>query len=123
MSARLRHTSTARFGPARATTASRSTGLYSVGEIAPESLAAMQEELSDFLALLAREGIAWQDGWTPEQLGHDFWLTRNGHGAGFWDRYYDNGEAEEMGNVLTRLSKPYGESSLYIGDDGALYVS
>lgn len=22
---------------------------------------------------------------TPAQAGHDFWLTRNGHGAGFWD--------------------------------------
>lgn len=21
-----------------------------------------------------------------ERFGHDFWLTRNGHGAGFWDR-------------------------------------
>ena len=21
-----------------------------------------------------------------EKAGHDFWLTRNGHGAGFWDR-------------------------------------
>ena len=21
-----------------------------------------------------------------EQIGHDLWLTRNGHGAGFWDR-------------------------------------
>ena len=21
-----------------------------------------------------------------EQAGHDFWLTRNGHGVGFWDR-------------------------------------
>ena len=20
------------------------------------------------------------------QIGHDLWLTRNGHGAGFWDR-------------------------------------
>jgi hypothetical protein len=26
-----------------------------------------------------------------EQAGHDFWLTRNGHGTGFWDRkdYYN----------------------------------
>jgi hypothetical protein len=24
--------------------------------------------------------------YSPEQLGHDLWLTRNGHGAGFWDR-------------------------------------
>src|SRR3990172_722524 len=22
----------------------------------------------------------------PKQLGHDLWLTRNGHGTGFWDR-------------------------------------
>src|ERR1700728_2526765 len=22
------------------------------------------------------------------QNGHDFWLTRNGHGTGFWDRGY-----------------------------------
>lgn len=22
----------------------------------------------------------------PSQLGHDLWLTRNGHGTGFWDR-------------------------------------
>ena len=21
-----------------------------------------------------------------EQAGHDFWLSRNGHGSGFWDR-------------------------------------
>lgn len=21
-----------------------------------------------------------------DQVGHDLWLTRNGHGAGFWDR-------------------------------------
>ena len=22
----------------------------------------------------------------PAQVGHDLWLTRNGHGVGFWDR-------------------------------------
>lgn len=27
-----------------------------------------------------------QIGYTPERFGHDFWLTRCGHGAGFWDR-------------------------------------
>jgi hypothetical protein len=24
--------------------------------------------------------------YSAEQVGHDLWLTRNGHGAGFWDR-------------------------------------
>lgn len=28
-----------------------------------------------------------------EQIGHDFWLTRNRHGAGFWDGDYVNGDA------------------------------
>jgi len=23
---------------------------------------------------------------TPEQAGHNLWLSRNGHGTGFWDR-------------------------------------
>ena len=34
--------------------------------------------------------------------GHDFWLTRNGHGAGFWDRGLAQGDA------LTKAAKVYG---------------
>lgn len=30
--------------------------------------------------------------WNDEQLGHDLWLTRNHHGAGFWDRNYKDGD-------------------------------
>jgi hypothetical protein len=26
------------------------------------------------------------DGYSATQFGHDFWLTRCGHGVGFWDR-------------------------------------
>lgn len=26
--------------------------------------------------------------WDDEQIGHDLWLTSNGHGAGFWDRNF-----------------------------------
>lgn len=52
-------------------------------------------------------------------FGHDFWLTRNGHGAGFWDGDY----AEPAAEQLTKLSESYGECSLYVGDDGRLYIS
>ena len=33
-----------------------------------------------------------------DQAGHDFWLTRNGHGAGFWDRatVYGDYRAEQL---------------------------
>lgn len=38
-----------------------------------------------------------QSGIHPDQAGHDFWLTRNGHGAGFWDRGLG-----DAGDTLTR---------------------
>ena len=41
----------------------------------------------------------------PEQSGHDFYLTRNGHGTGFWDRGYGG-----VGDRLTEASKLCGES-------------
>ena len=54
---------------------------------------------------------------TDEQIGHDFWLTRNGHGAGFWDRGLG-----KIGAQLSEEAKVYGESNIYVGDDGKLYL-
>jgi hypothetical protein len=57
----------------------------------------------------------------PEGMaGHDFWLTRNGHGAGFWDR--TPLEKGKLGDELTKLCKAFGESDLYWGDDGGIYL-
>jgi hypothetical protein len=50
------------------------------------------------------------------QAGHDFWFTRCGHGAGFWD-----GDWKKYGDLLTRLSENYGNVELYAGDDGKIY--
>jgi hypothetical protein len=55
---------------------------------------------------------------TPEQNGHDFWLTRNHHGAGFWDRGY----TKEIAGALTDAAHKYKEQSLIAGDDGLLYL-
>lgn len=59
------------------------------------------------------------DGWTllnPDNAAHNFWLTRNGHGAGFWDGAYGS-----AGDPLTKISKAYGDCTLYVGDDGLIY--
>jgi hypothetical protein len=48
--------------------------------------------------------------------GHDFWLTRNGHGCGFWDRGYG-----PTGDVLTKKAKAFGEVCLYLGNDRKIY--
>jgi RadC-like JAB domain len=52
------------------------------------------------------------------RAGHDFWLTRNGHGAGFWDGDWP----EEVGERLTKAAKAYGPFELYIGDDAMIYA-
>lgn len=52
-----------------------------------------------------------------EQAGHDFWLTRNGHGAGFWDGDWP----EPQATVLTDLSTSFGPCELYAGDEGKVY--
>ena len=49
--------------------------------------------------------------------GHDFWLTRNGHGAGFWDR--SDCLPEDAGERLTDAAEKYGEVDLTV-DDGVI---
>lgn len=41
------------------------------------------------------------------QVGHDLWLTRNGHGAGFWDRPKIYGTANA--SLFTAFAKAQGE--------------
>lgn len=48
---------------------------------------------------------------------HDFWLTRTGHGVGFWDGDYISPWAEE----LTKIAESMGDVTPYIGDDGLIY--
>lgn len=55
-------------------------------------------------------------GSNSEQAGHDFWLTRNGHGSGFWD----GGWPEPAATRLTDAAHAYGEFNLYVGDDGMI---
>jgi len=52
----------------------------------------------------------------PSQWGHDFWLTRNGHGAGFWD-----GDYPVHGDALTEACELFGEVYMYAGDDNQIY--
>jgi len=54
-------------------------------------------------------------------FGHDFALTRNRQGVGFWDRS-NEGLPKFLGDALTRVcQKNFSEADLYIGDDGKAY--
>lgn len=74
---------------------------------------------ADFLTQAMRAGL-WQQ-WidankTIEAFAYDYWLTRNGHGAGFWDRGLD-----ELGDKLSEMAKLQGSVDAYAGDDGLIY--
>lgn len=55
----------------------------------------------------------------PEaRAGHDFWLTRGGHGTGFWDRGLG-----ELGERLSEAAKVYNEGPhVYEVEDGMVDV-
>lgn len=91
---------------------------YDADDLAPVTLARMRNDCADFLELCGEEGLLAVYPHGEEQLGHDFWLTRNGHGAGFWDR----GD-EELGDELAKWARSFGSCDLYVGDDGKVHAS
>jgi hypothetical protein len=85
---------------------------YSIDDLAPETL----EKFADDCKRFQEENAADIDS-NDEQAGHDFWMTRNGHGCGFWDGDWE----EEAGERLTAASEKFGEVWLYVGDNGLIY--
>jgi hypothetical protein len=53
------------------------------------------------------QGI-WRGYWTDDYAAHDLALTRNSHGAGFWDRGYG-----EKGKRLSDAARVYGSAHVW----------
>lgn len=105
---------------------------YDINDLAAETLVAMQDDLDCFFTTL--ESTPYDDDQTLLDvaleyadssvrdndpygtIAYDFWLTRNGHGAGFWD-----GDYGSIGDQLTAIAETFGECTLYVGDDGLIY--
>lgn len=89
--------------------------VYSLDDISAETWGQMSEDVLQFIK--ANEALLTASGQSDEQIGHDFWLTRNGHGAGFWDRGLG-----DVGDKLTAACKDFGGVDPYVGDDGQIYM-
>lgn len=70
-----------------------------------EECAAFQQDHAELLAQ-AQYNARWS---SAEMAGHDFWLTRNGHGTGFWDRGLG-----DIGRQLTDAAEVYGGEDWYL---------
>ena len=90
---------------------------FDIDDIGPDTINQAIEDCRDFqqanAALLERAytfyrengNAAHPDAGSPEACaGHDFWLTRNRHGVGFWDR----GMPGSLGQDLTEAAHGYG---------------
>lgn len=88
---------------------------FTLADIGPEVMDPSREDVRAFLDLLESEGVEWRGHVSMDQMGMDFWLTRNHHGAGFWDRGLG-----DLGDVLTKWAHSYGSADLYVADDGTV---
>jgi hypothetical protein len=94
-------------------------GSWTPDDLDPATRAALEHEVRNFLTI-HRESIAQAraavPGYDGAQIGHDLWLTRNGHGTGFWDR--------GLGDTGDRLSDAVrGQGAeLSVSKDGALII-
>jgi hypothetical protein len=85
-------------------------------DFSPELIKSIDD---DCKAFISESGLVPSDPIT--QAGHDFWLTRNGHGAGFWDREDLYTGCAHNGAGMTEIAKRFGENNIYLGDDGLVY--
>jgi hypothetical protein len=85
---------------------------YTVNDLSTSTRLQMIEDCELFQALHKDDLSKLSE----EQGGIDFWLTRNRHGTGFWDR-----GLVEVGDRLTKAANSFQVVSLYVGDDGQIH--
>lgn len=90
---------------------------YSIEDVDDKSKEDIKKGIEKFInqnkAILKKHNIS------DESLGHDLFLTSQGHGAGFWDRGYG-----QDGDILSENSeKIFASDPPYVGDDNKIYFS
>lgn len=89
----------------------------SFDKISVKDLREMVKDCKDFQHECAADLRLYAAQRSMHSAGVDFWLTRNHHGAGFWDRGMG-----DLGERLSKAARFYGSQGLDKGDDGRLYL-
>lgn len=88
------------------------------GMIASNALATIINDCTRFQEQNSELLEKYEERYKPlEYAGHDFWLTRQGHGTGFWDRGIG-----DVGDALSDAAQAVGECYVETGDDGVIYI-
>lgn len=84
-------------------------------DLSPETLSQMEKDCEDFRDQASHVIASLEH--PLSQIAHDFWLTRNRHGAGFWDSDYPEPQAKQ----LTEIARGFGSFDLFVGEDGNIH--
>ena len=88
---------------------------YSISDISDKLRESSKKDLLSFVKKCEKECSEELEEYISdkgrEKFGHDFWLSRNGHGAGFFDDGF---------NKLQKLANSFKEVDVYVTDDGEI---
>lgn len=102
-------------------------GSYASKDLTPESMQRMTCDCNAFLdecdhtirAAIDADAVVVPTGSNAWMLaGHDFWLTRNGHGSGFWDGDW----SEPYASRLTEAAKRCKECCMLVDGDKLVLI-
>jgi hypothetical protein len=82
-------------------------------DISPNCYRSMKSDCYDFIRSNFVDLREYVECRSADSAGHDFWLTRHHHGAGFWDRGLG-----KLGDRLTEAAHAYGSVDLFIDSEG-----
>jgi hypothetical protein len=101
---------------------------FSVDDLSPEAVDRIQADCRSFLHmagpyLTAEKHKGAMVGSLEAHAGHDFWLTRAGHGAGFWDGDWEGEDDHRFAGPIMRVAKGFPHIDAILGDDGQIHLS
>ena len=88
---------------------------YLWDDLTIEARASMIADCAGFVGETHEALIA--SGLSAESAGHDFSLTRNGHGTGFWDRGIG-----DIGEALSKIARVYGDTDYWVNVDNKVDI-
>ena len=94
---------------------------FGLDDFTEDALRKAEKDVSDFFDQLDDAGLLDRANRFADdnRIAYDFWLTRQGHGSGFWDGDYDDDD-DCVGAELTEVAKEFGECYTWVGDDGRI---
>lgn len=91
---------------------------FSIFDFSPEALAAATADCERFEGENSTDLALYLEEYPEDYAGHDLWLSRNGHGAGFFDR---TGVNDASLVRLQNAARAFGGIDLVAGDDGKIH--